>query len=48
MSFWMYKKGHGGRRSLYLFDIPWELSILLIGLILTLGVWLLRRLGIVL
>ena len=47
MSFWVYKKGRGGRRNLYLLDVPWELAVLLIGIILTLGVLLLRRLGIV-
>jgi len=46
MSFWVYRKGRGGRRSLYLLDVPWELVFPLIGIVILLVVLLLRRLGI--
>jgi hypothetical protein len=45
MSFWVYRKGRGGRRSLYLLDV-WEfLAFALIGIILLLVLLALRRLG---
>jgi hypothetical protein len=47
MSFWIRRKDREGRRSLYLLGIPWEIAILVIGLILTLAVVLLRRFTVV-
>jgi hypothetical protein len=45
MSFWVYRKERGGRRSLYLLDGPLELVILLIGILIMLVVLFVRRLG---
>jgi hypothetical protein len=43
MSFWLYRKERGGRRSLYLLD--WDLGLPLIGIVIMLVVLVLRLLG---
>lgn len=45
MSFWVYRKERGKRRSLYLLGLPWELLIPLLGIAVVLFTLLLRRLG---
>jgi hypothetical protein len=44
MSLWLYRKERGGRRSVYLLDVPWMLAFALIGIVLTLVVLFLRSL----
>ena len=44
MSIWVRKTERTGRRSLYLLDVPWELAVLLVGILIMLLVLLLRRL----
>ena len=45
MSFWVYRKARGKRRSLYLLGLPWELVLPLLGIAVVLIVLLLRQLG---
>ncbi|HEY9402516.1 MAG TPA: hypothetical protein VIQ24_07465 [Pyrinomonadaceae bacterium] len=48
MSFWVYRKERGKRRSLYLLGLPWELLLPITGIALVLFTLLLRRLGVIL
>jgi hypothetical protein len=48
MSFWVYRKDCGKRRSLYLVGLPWELVFPILGIAVVLIVLLLRRLGVIL
>jgi hypothetical protein len=45
MSLWVHWKERKGGRSLYLLDVPFELAFLLVGIVIVLLVFLVRRLG---
>ena len=47
MSFWVYRKDRGKRRSLYLLGVPWELAFPILGIAVLLIVLLLRQLGVI-
>ena len=44
MSLWIHWRERGGRRSLYLVDLPFEIAFLLVGIVIALLVMLLRSL----
>jgi hypothetical protein len=43
MSLWIHRRENTRRRSLYLLDVPWELALLVVGIVVLLLVILLRR-----
>ncbi|MEK6336771.1 MAG: hypothetical protein AABM67_17735 [Acidobacteriota bacterium] len=45
MSLWVHWKEREGGRSLYLLDVPFELAFLLVGIVIVLLVFLVRRFG---
>jgi hypothetical protein len=47
MSFWIYKRDGKKRRTLYTLGVPLELAMVAFGLLIVLGVMLLRRLGVI-